>query len=432
MDDSGFDLQYLPRVGMSVKDIDQYFGVWAIESHRARGIADSLAAHELTGHQAASREYDVEKSPNGKRIAHVRIRGVMTKRGSSLSDAGSTVAARRAVTQAANDGKVDGILLHVESPGGAVNGVAELGDAVFAARASKPIVAHIEDIGASAAYWVASQATAVFANRPAEVGSIGVFMVVADQSRLAENAGIKVHVVRAGQFKGMATAGTPITEAHIVELQRRVDTTYEHFIEAIGRGRRQLSAETIRSLADGRVHAAPAARDLGLIDGVLTEDDAVTYLEDVIMSQSTSDKQTASMPDLRSALVGATSDVLVECMSAHMSLEEAKDHWILSQAEKITALQTDLAAAETQYNKSAEMVATLTEENEALRKRHSGITPIADAECKTPTQSAAEQVNELITAEMAKGVSRQLAASKVRKQHPALFDRLMAEANNHN
>ena len=96
-------------------------------------------------------------------------------------------------------------MLHVDSPGGHVAGVQALADTIFQARKLKPLHAHIEDLGASAAYWLASQANTVTANSTAEVGSIGTMAVVHDSSGAAAKAGIKVYVVSSAPAAGIGS-----------------------------------------------------------------------------------------------------------------------------------------------------------------------------------------------------------------------------------
>ena len=86
--------------------------------------------------------------------------------------------AQRLVEQAAEDPVVAAILLRVDSPGGTVAGVSDLAEAVYAARKVKPVSAYISDLGASAAYYIASQAQRLYADSDALVGSIGVYSVV--------------------------------------------------------------------------------------------------------------------------------------------------------------------------------------------------------------------------------------------------------------
>ncbi len=120
-------------------------------------------------------------------VAHVRVAGTMI-RGSIpwwMRGAVSTSRLLEHVQVAADDKRVRSILLRIESPGGSASGIGELADAVFAARQQKPVHAHIDTIGASAAYWVASQASRVTAEPTAEIGSIGAYRPITDSSAAA-------------------------------------------------------------------------------------------------------------------------------------------------------------------------------------------------------------------------------------------------------
>ena len=189
---------------------------------------------------------------------------------------------RRALSLANGDDSVHSILLVVESPGGTVAGTSELAKAV--ASSPKPVVAYIEDMGASAAYWVASAATKVYANDSAYVGSIGTYMVIRDTSQAADKAGIKVHVINAGEFKGAGSAGTEVTDSQLAEFQRVINDTNNLFVEAVA-SHRGLDLATAKSLADGRIHLAAEAVKLGLIDGVRGID---AVLEEMVTAQSES------------------------------------------------------------------------------------------------------------------------------------------------
>ena len=80
-------------------------------------------------------------------------------------------------------------------------GTFEVASDVIAARAVKPVHTFIEDIGASAAFWILSGSSFISANEMAHVGSIGTFAVLHDMSELANKEGIKVIVIAAGEMK---------------------------------------------------------------------------------------------------------------------------------------------------------------------------------------------------------------------------------------
>lgn len=218
------------------------------------------------------------------RMALINLSGVMQKhrsRYAMLFGGASTSDLRDAVLQATEDGQVDSILIRVDSPGGSVAGTGDLADAVRAAAAVKPVHAFIEDLGASAAYWVASQATRVLANPTAMVGSIGTYAVIYDFSKAADEMGIGVHVVRAGEFKGAGVPGTKISKEQLAEFQREINDLNEHFVAGVARGR-DLPMERARKLANGAVHIGAKAIDLGLIDDVATWNAAITQLRHAV------------------------------------------------------------------------------------------------------------------------------------------------------
>jgi len=217
------------------------------------------------------------------RTAILPISGVLVKHsylvnGDSQPRGTSTLDARAKLDAAVADPTVEQIVMLVDSPGGSVFGIADLADAIRKADALKPVVAMIEDIGASGAYWLASQARAVYVNSTAMAGSIGVYTVMVDSSRRADREGLRVELVKAGQHKGIGTAGTAITSGDRQVVQDEVDALYEHFINAVANGR-GMNADAVRALADGRIHIGQAAVDLGLADGVTTLDDLLAALE---------------------------------------------------------------------------------------------------------------------------------------------------------
>lgn len=257
------------------------------------------------------------------RTAVVEIIGPMERRrswwswliGSVISEEVSA-----SIREAVADSAVDEIALFIDSPGGQYAGTGDLAEVVFRARGQKRITAYLSDLGASAAYWVAAQADRVYANPEALVGSIGTYSVVADWSAFFEKEGIKVHLIRSGEFKGAGAFGTQITDAQLAEFQRIVDSINREFLKGVGRGR-GLPMGRVRELADGRVHIAADAKGLGLIDGVRRFEDLLAELSRQV------DRSVASRPsiaELRATCPGAEFGFIIACRRENLTLEEAK------------------------------------------------------------------------------------------------------------
>lgn len=251
---------------------------WAIEERSARQLLAHLRATDALAHRSefeaagggrgtmAQDGYDVLDG-----VAIVSIVGPMTKAPTSFSSSCSTVLVRRQVRAAASNPDVKAILLRIDSPGGSVSGTDDLAQDVAAAKQKKPVYAYAEDDCCSAAYWVASQATKVFASRTARVGSIGVYTTVTDWSRMYENAGVKVHLLSTGTLKGAGADGVAVSKEQLAEWQSVVDEFNGHFLGAVGKGRKMSRAKA-EALADGRVWIGEKAVEAGLVDEVASFD----------------------------------------------------------------------------------------------------------------------------------------------------------------
>lgn len=199
-----------------------------------------------------------------------------TVRGAMMREATRPLA--ESLRQSGTDPAVRGILLRIDSGGGEVPGTADLAATIADVRRQKPVAVFIEDTGASAAFWVSSQATRLFANETAMVGSIGTFATLVDLSEQAEALGIKVHVIKAGEFKGLGVPGTEVTDSQLAEVQRIVNSINEHFVLGVANGR-GMSVDAVRSLADGKVHVGQEAVRVGLVDEIADLERVISWLQ---------------------------------------------------------------------------------------------------------------------------------------------------------
>lgn len=266
-----------------VPHFSEWLGEWAMEPERAQALYQTLMGIDLHIHlqtgpeQAQAAAQEQSRQIVSAEVAIIPLHGLLMKVVPSRGEGTSTVIARRKIRAAADDPQIGGILLHIDSPGGTVNGTQVLADDVAAAARRKPVYAFIDDLGASAAYWIASQATKVFANPMAMVGSIGTYTVVYDASARATQQGIKVHVIRTGAMKGAGEPGTEISVELLAELQTRINERNEFFLRGVATGR-GLSLDEVRTLADGRAWLAEEARRKQLIDGVQAFDTTYSQL----------------------------------------------------------------------------------------------------------------------------------------------------------
>ena len=173
-----------------------------------------------------------------------------------------------------------GLLLRIDSPGGAVYQIDELYLKLieYKETTGRPVYAAVESYAASGGYYAACAADKIYANRNAITGSIGVIMgEFIDVSGLLDELGVDVTYVSSGENKGMGSSFAPLTEEQNAIYQSIVAESYDRFIEVVMQGR-NLDEAVVRTLADGRIFTAAQALQHGLIDGVEPFDDTLARM----------------------------------------------------------------------------------------------------------------------------------------------------------
>lgn len=317
-------MREVPATGAVIqKCAAQHFGPWMVETQWFERAVAAVKAGLYTSYRPDAAADRVPREGDSQCTAYLRtsdgiavisIEGQMTKGESSFGGGTSTVRTRQAIRQAMRDPETKGIMLLVDSPGGTCAGTAELAADVAAAAKVKPLHAHIEDLGASAAYWVASQANYVTATPTSLVGSIGTVAVVEDSSGQMAKEGVVVHVVSTGAYKGAFTSGAPVSEEHLKYLQSYVNGLNEHFLAGVAGGRK-MPMEQVRKAADGRIHLAADAKAMGLLDAVCGQDQAMEDLRGAVR-RATTGVQDMSIKSAVTAAVNAVASLVAGTSAA--------------------------------------------------------------------------------------------------------------------
>ena len=171
------------------------------------------------------------------------------------------------IEAACKDGNIKGVLLYIDSPGGALAPSVELHLAVKNLRAKKPVVAYAGGSMTSGSYYAGAGADRILANPGAFIGSIGVIMQGADASELAAKIGVSQQVVKAGEYKEAGTFVRQWSKVEREQLQELVNASYEMFVSDVAADR-NLDANKSKEWANARVFLARDAAKLGLIDEV--------------------------------------------------------------------------------------------------------------------------------------------------------------------
>lgn len=249
--------------------------IWSIEPRRFQGFVARVYRRDGAGPETLA----ASRFPSGQGVAVVPVRGVILKDAGWLEAFGAFSLRKMedALLAASADPSVQKIALVIESPGGSVDGVKEAADIIRQTSRTKPVIAIVDGIAASAAYYLASQATEIVAGPMDEVGSIGVRVMMYDFSKMFADAGVVPVLIDTGEFKSIGAMGMPITEAQQAEIRKLVDAFFEDFKSAVRKGRK-MSEEQVEKVADGRVFLAKEAMKLGLVDRIKPSRDAVAEL----------------------------------------------------------------------------------------------------------------------------------------------------------
>lgn len=186
-------------------------------------------------------------------------------------------AVARRLQIASEDPNIAAVVLKINSPGGTVTASDVLYHEVMEFKKARhvPVVAAMLDIATSGAYYVAMAADKVVAHPTTTTGSIGVIMTHFSVEGLFEKIGVKGTHIVSGEHKDLGTFVKDLPPEDQRILQGVIDSHFETFLEAVQKGRSNLSAQEIDKLADGRIYTASQALDAGLIDRIGYLDDAI-------------------------------------------------------------------------------------------------------------------------------------------------------------
>ncbi len=172
------------------------------------------------------------------------------------------------------DGSIKAIILRINSPGGGVGPSQEIYREIRKTIKKKKVIASLGGVAASGGYYIASAADKIVANPGTLTGSIGVIMQFVGFHELLKKIGVKMEVVKSGEFKDIGSPHRPLTEREKALLQGLIANIQDQFVKAVAKGR-GLSEEKVRKIADGRILSGAQAKELGLVDELGNFRDAV-------------------------------------------------------------------------------------------------------------------------------------------------------------
>ncbi|WP_408999380.1 signal peptide peptidase SppA [Syntrophus buswellii] len=181
----------------------------------------------------------------------------------------------------AKDDTVKGVILRINSPGGGVAPSQEIYDAVMELRKRKRVLASMSSVAASGGYLVACAGEKIIANSGTLTGSISAVMYFTNTEELMKKVGVKASVIKSGKYKDIGSPIREMTEEEKVLLQGLVDDIYSQFLDVVVR-HRNITSETLKDIADGRIFTGRQAQKLGLVDYLGDKQYAVTMLAKLV------------------------------------------------------------------------------------------------------------------------------------------------------
>ncbi|QOV22596.1 signal peptide peptidase SppA [Anabaenopsis elenkinii] len=224
--------------------------------------------------QVSGQNLGVERnSPN--KIAVVYAEGeIVDGRGENGQIGGDRFAI--ILNQIRQDDHVKAVVLRINSPGGSAIASEVIQREVQLTRQVKPIVVSMGNVAASGGYWIASDSSRIFAQSNTITGSIGVFGLLLNGQKLANNNGITWDTVKTARYADIETVARPKSPQELEIFQRSVDRIYNVFLERVVQGR-NLPPAKVAEIAQGRVWSGTAAQELGLVDEIGGLNAAIEY-----------------------------------------------------------------------------------------------------------------------------------------------------------
>ncbi|QFR49601.1 signal peptide peptidase SppA [Sulfurimonas lithotrophica] len=177
------------------------------------------------------------------------------------------------IDKARENPNIRGVLLDVNSPGGAVAPSVEIAYAIKRLKEVKPVIVYASGTLASGSYYASIWASEIMVNPGSMVGSIGVVMQGADVSELMSKIGIKSQSVQAGKYKKVGTGDRAWTKYEVDELNKVIYGTYDMFTKDVADAR-GLKFKNRDEFANAHIFTASQAKDVGLIDSLGVKYDA--------------------------------------------------------------------------------------------------------------------------------------------------------------
>ena len=222
-------------------------------------------------------QYREFRLANGATVAVIPVHGILGKHLSSLEMACGGCSLDTIQSQlktVMRSPRISKVLLDINSPGGTYVGTPETANLIAEVGKEKPVWAFTDSDCCSGALWLASQAGLFYSTESADIGSVGVRMILLDVTRQLEEEGIKVNAVFSGKYKLLGASFKPLEDDEREMLQAESDRIHGQFQAAILSNRAVAQADM-----QGQIYSGDEAAGIGMTDGVVGDlDDVLTMM----------------------------------------------------------------------------------------------------------------------------------------------------------
>lgn len=222
-------------------------------------------------------------------LAFIPVRGTLVHRnGDSYYGTRGYDDIRREFDAAIADQDVAGIVFDIHSGGGMVYGNFELAEHIRKNRDEKPSLSVVNAGAMSGAYSLGSSANRMVSTPSGDSGSIGVLTMHVDLSKALEKFGVSISLIHAGEHKVDGNPFNPLPDNVRADMQARLDGMWQKFISVVAVNR-EMSEQAVRD-TQARVYKADDAVKIGLVDAVMSPQDAIATFRAEVFGSSTNER----------------------------------------------------------------------------------------------------------------------------------------------
>lgn len=168
------------------------------------------------------------------------------------------------IKEISKNSKIKAFIFEIDSPGGTPYASKEIADAIK--KIAKPTVAQIREYGTSGAYWIASACNKIVADPLSSVGGIGTRAERIDLTELVKKIGIKIDTFIKGEYKGIGSPYSELTEKEKKFIEDQVEAFNRYFVEEVKKNRKIEDDKILEDIASGKSYLGKEALDLRLVD----------------------------------------------------------------------------------------------------------------------------------------------------------------------